>query len=131
VSDESLSMEDLPPISVLLVDDDESVAAGLAAFLGHSGFEVTSASRGGQVLGMLAASRPAVVVLDLSLPDVEGFVVAEVIRKAWPTIPIIFMTGHQKNHPGLQAVSGWDSTAVILKPFMLADLIDLIHLLAS
>lgn len=79
---------------VLLVEDDVSVAAGLSASLGAAGVEVDVVHTGSSVLPAVRAFRPEVVVLDVRLPDADGFEVFHRIAEAFPGLPVIFSSGH-------------------------------------
>src|SRR5438876_3276523 len=79
---------------VLLVEDDESVSEGLATLLRLEGFDVDVLTEGRPVTGTIALARPDIVVLDLTLPDVDGITVARAVRDTWPALPVIISTGH-------------------------------------
>jgi two-component system, OmpR family, phosphate regulon response regulator PhoB len=66
---------------VLVVDDEADVARLLAFNLGEAGFEVETAASGEAALAAVARERPAVVVLDLMLPDLSGFEVCRRLRQ--------------------------------------------------
>ena len=69
------------PARFLVVDDDEDHAELLAELLTSSGRNVQVASRGCDALEIIARESPDVVILDVSLPDMDGFDVAAVIRE--------------------------------------------------
>jgi DNA-binding response OmpR family regulator len=80
-------------VLVLIVEDDESIAAPLAKGLAREGFDVERVQRGDQMLARLAerGSRPDIVLLDLGLPDLDGFEVCRRVR-ADSDVPIIVVT---------------------------------------
>ena len=63
---------------LLLVDDEENLRSMLEAALRHSGFEVASAATGREAIDAVPAARPDLIVLDVMLPDLDGF---EVCRR--------------------------------------------------
>ncbi|HUP45058.1 MAG TPA: PAS domain S-box protein [Thermoanaerobaculia bacterium] len=83
-----------PARSVLLVEDDPAVSAGLVALLEEEGVAVRVVETGGEVLPALAESRPDAVILDIGLPDIDGTVVFASIAEAYPDLPVVFSSGH-------------------------------------
>ena len=112
---------------VLLVEDDESVGEGLRFLLADEGFDVRLITRGGEAARAIDESEPDVLILDVNLPDVNGFDLYEHIHAAYPSLPVIFSTGH--------ADVGTIETArrsvpVIMKPYDIAELVALINKVA-
>jgi two-component system phosphate regulon response regulator OmpR len=79
---------------VLLVEDDAYIAVGLTQALSTHGMHVDVVHTGARVLRAVEAFRPQVVVLDVMLPDANGFDVYRELAAAWPELPVIFSTGH-------------------------------------
>ena len=81
---------------VLVVDDFEDNRAMYAEFLRYSGFDVIEASDGAEAVEKATALQPDVVIMDLSLPIVDGWVAARRLKAERRTrdIPIIALTGH-------------------------------------
>ena len=79
---------------VLLVEDELVVAAGIAALLESEGIKVWTVHRGREATAAIEAKLPDLVLLDVSLPDVSGVDVYQVIAQRWPSLPVIFSTGH-------------------------------------
>jgi two-component system, cell cycle sensor histidine kinase and response regulator CckA len=112
---------------VLLVEDDESVGEGMRFLLADEGFDVRLITRGGDAARAIDESEPDILVLDVNLPDVNGFDLYEHIHAAYPEMPVIFSTGH--------ADAGTIETArrsvpVIMKPYDIAELVALINKVA-
>jgi PAS domain S-box-containing protein len=82
------------PRRVLLVEDDTSVAAGLSLALSTHGMHVDVVHTGGRVMRAVEAFLPEIVVLDVQLPDVNGFDVYRQLAAVHPDLPVIFSTGH-------------------------------------
>lgn len=79
---------------VLLVEDEPDVAAGIVALLEIEGIQVAVATRGAEAMPAAGAFRPEAVILDLGLPDMAGSEVYERLASRWPSLPVIFSTGH-------------------------------------
>jgi two-component system cell cycle sensor histidine kinase/response regulator CckA len=79
--------------SLLLVEDDAGVAAGLSAILGSEGIDVRVVMQGRDVVREIESAVPDVIVLDLQLPDVEGGRVYDEVAERWPGLPVIFISG--------------------------------------
>lgn len=104
---------------VLVVDDFEDAREMLATLLSFSGFQVAQASTGHQAIEQATALGPDLILMDLSLPDLDG-VEATRRLKADPRtsrIPIVALTGHAFGKPLKDARSaGFD--ALLIKPCM-------------
>ncbi len=104
-------------IRVLLVEDNPAVQPALT----EVGFEVNIVHRGREVMASIAQLQPDAVVLDVSLPDIDGIGVARQIRFKWPRLPILFATGHDS--PALvQAALSLPRTSILYKPYSIAAL---------
>jgi len=107
---------ELRQLCVLVVDDDEALAGGLAWALSEKGLRVAVVTRGQAVPEMIPAIRPDALVLDISLPDLNGITVARVVRARWPALPIIFTTRHDNEGETRRALS-LPRTLMMRKPF--------------
>jgi DNA-binding response OmpR family regulator len=82
--------------TVLVVEDDDGMRSLLERFLSHAGLAVTSASRGHDALDLLRLQRFDVLILDITLPDINGLVIGERARELYHNqIVIIVITGEQ------------------------------------
>jgi two-component system cell cycle sensor histidine kinase/response regulator CckA len=79
---------------IILIEDDESVGAGLAAILDLDGITVDWVRLGHEAIDRIAANLPDAVILDLGLPDIDGIEVFRQIAERWPKLPVLFSTGH-------------------------------------
>ncbi|MET9293551.1 response regulator transcription factor [Streptomyces sp. NPDC003077] len=113
---------------LLLVEDDDHVAAALSAVLARHGFEVTHARSGEEALTALlpAAATPfGVVLLDLGLPDQDGFEVCGRIRKISAT-PVIMVTARADVRSRIHGLNlGADD--YVVKPYDTGELLARIH----
>jgi DNA-binding NtrC family response regulator len=83
-----------PPARVLLVDDDPDFCEALSDRLRSLGFQVAVADRGPEALRLCREEPPAIVLLDLVLPGMDGMVVLETIRREEPDVVVIVITGY-------------------------------------
>lgn len=81
-------------ISVLLVDDDESVCDGLSRILSIKGYEVRATSSAKEALKALTESRFNILLTDLKMPEMNGITLLKEARKIAPNIGVIIMTGY-------------------------------------
>lgn len=79
---------------VLLVDDEQLIVDGITDLLHSEGIIAYSVDTGEAAVAAVEQFRPDVVVLDVGLPDISGQEVAKRLRALYPTLPIIFATGH-------------------------------------
>ncbi|WP_405012234.1 response regulator transcription factor [Kitasatospora sp. NBC_01539] len=113
---------------LLVVDDEPNIRELLSASLRFSGFRVASAATGEEALAAVAAERPDLVVLDVMLPDLDGFTVVERLRDQtqWPTagehVPVLLLTARDGTGDKVQGLAlGADD--YVTKPFSLEELI--------
>ncbi|MEU7554419.1 response regulator transcription factor [Streptomyces sp. NPDC044571] len=116
---------------LLLVEDDDHVAAALSAILGRHGFQVTHARSGEEALqALLPAGAPpfGVVLLDLGLPDQDGYEVCGKIRKRTST-PVIMVTARSDVRSRIHGLNmGADD--YVVKPYDTGELLARIHAVA-
>ena len=112
------------PTSVLVVEDDPSVRGLLESLLQGEGYAVATASDGVGGLIKVAAQRPALILLDVMMPDLGGIRVLEELQAdpATADIPVIILTGKLDAVPALAEKLGADN--VIPKPFAVAQLLE-------
>jgi DNA-binding response OmpR family regulator len=108
---------------VLVVEDDPSVRGLLHTLLSAEGYEVATASDGLAGLVKAAATKPALMLLDLMMPDLGGVRVLEEIRDdpELAQTPVIVVTGKVDAVPGMRDLLGEDH--VFVKPFAVAELL--------
>ncbi len=112
--------------SVLVVDDEENIAYLVASALRLAGMEVTTAASGTQALEAAARLHPDAVVLDVMLPDLDGFEVLRRLRTGGSTAPVLFLTARTDTADRVRGLtSGGDD--YITKPFALEELVARVH----
>ncbi|HKH18195.1 MAG TPA: response regulator transcription factor [Solirubrobacteraceae bacterium] len=113
-----------PPVNhrVLVVDDEPNILDVLSMALRFHGFEVETAATGAQALAAASAFKPQLMVLDVMLPDMEGFDVARRLGSRRAEIPIIFLTARDATADKIRGLTiGGDD--YVTKPFSLEELI--------
>jgi len=106
---------------VLVVDDEPSIRELLVAGLRFGGFEVSDAATGNSALAAVASVKPDLIVLDVMLPDQDGFTVARTLRARGIDTPIIFLTAKDDVSDKVRGLSvGGDD--YLTKPFSLEEL---------
>ena len=80
--------------SILVVEDESSIASFVALYLKNAGYSVSTAATGGDALEAMDADAPALIVLDLMLPDIDGIEVCRRIR-ATSDVPILMLTARR------------------------------------
>ena len=107
---------------LLLVDDEENLRSMLAAALSHSGFEVFVATNGREAITMTKEILPDLVLLDVMMPDLDGFEVCRRLRAEYVKVPIIFLTARDETHDKVRGLTtGGDD--YLVKPFSLEELV--------
>jgi two-component system, sensor histidine kinase and response regulator len=109
---------------LLVVDDQEPNIQMVGATLGKLGFEILPATNGLQALKRLAARRPHLILLDLLMPEMDGFEVCRRIQENpdWAEIPIIFLSSADDKDLIVRALES-GGVDYITKPFNRAELI--------
>jgi len=107
---------------ILIVEDEPQIVLGLTDALEFEGFEVLSASTGKAGVALARAHKPNAVLLDLMLPDTNGFRVCEELRVFDPFMPIIMLTARSQE---ADKIRGLDAGAddYVTKPFSVGELI--------
>ena len=82
--------------TVLVVEDEGSIASFVSLYLKNAGYAVRTASTGSQALDQVASQMPALIVLDLMLPDIDGIEVCRRIRKS-SDVPILMLTARDED----------------------------------
>jgi len=107
---------------VLIVDDEENIAFVVATAFRLASFEVASAANGTDALRDVHRSRPDLLVLDVMLPDMEGFDVCRRLRAEGIDTPIIFLTARDTTDDRLRGLTiGGDD--YLTKPFSVEELV--------
>ena len=107
---------------ILVVDDEPRITDLIAMALRYEGFQVETAASGQQALLAVDTFGPALVVLDVMLPDVDGFAVAERLIASHVRVPILFLTARDAVEDKVRGLTlGGDD--YMTKPFSLEELV--------
>ena len=107
---------------MLVVDDEPNIVDVVTMALRYQGFAVESAGTGAQALSAVASFRPHLIVLDVMLPDMEGFDVARRLGAQHARVPIIFLTARDATEDKIRGLTlGGDD--YVTKPFSLEELV--------
>jgi DNA-binding response OmpR family regulator len=111
-----------PKKTILVVDDEPHIVLGLRDALEFEGFRVISAGRGQEGIGLARTEAPDAVILDLMLPDLNGYAVCEQLRRIRPHVPIVMLTARSQE---TDKIRGLDAGAddYVTKPFGVNELI--------
>ena len=109
-------------LRVLVVDDEPSIVDVISMALRHNGFGVEAAGTGREALDQVRRWRPHVMVLDVMLPDMEGFEVARRLSAEHAGVPILFLSARDSTADKVRGLTtGGDD--YVTKPFSLEELI--------
>ncbi len=113
------------PQTILVVEDEEAIASFVAAYLRKDGYSVVVTASGRQALSLVATEAPALVVLDLMLPDLDGMEVCRRIRET-STLPVLMLTARDDD---LDKIAGLEVGAddYLTKPFNPRELVARVH----
>ncbi|WP_371687398.1 response regulator transcription factor [Micromonospora sp. KC723] len=110
------------PVRVLVVDDEPTLTDLLAMALRYEGWEVRSAGDGTAAVSAARQFQPDAVVLDVMLPDLDGFQVLRRLREQAPTVPVLFLTARDAVEDRVAGLTvGGDD--YVTKPFSLEEVI--------
>jgi two-component system OmpR family response regulator len=107
---------------VLVVDDEPNLAEVVTMALRFQGFEVQTAASGREALAAVHRFKPHLMVLDVMLPDMEGFEVAARLGAQRAGVPIIFLTARDATEDKVRGLSGGGDD-YMTKPFSLEELV--------
>lgn len=114
--------------SVLLVDDDDNLRSMLDAALSHHGFDVTAMDNGRTALDEFSMIDPDLLILDVMMPDLDGFEVCRRLRSSGSKVPVLFLTARDAVDDRVRGLTlGGDD--YLVKPFSLDELVARAHAL--
>ena len=111
-----------PRKTILVIEDEPHIVMGLRDALEFEGFRVVSAAKGKDGIALARSESPDAVILDLMLPDVNGYTVCEELRRLSPLVPIVMLTARSQE---TDKIRGLDAGAddYVTKPFSVNELI--------
>ena len=84
------------PQTILVVEDETAIASFVALYLKNAGYNVKAVGTGGAALNAIAAEAPALIILDLNLPDMDGLEICRRVRKS-SDVPILMLTARDED----------------------------------
>ncbi len=110
---------------ILVVDDNQELLSLLSQLFEDAGYEVLGSGKGKQALEIARGTEPQLAILDILLPDMMGYHLADQLRKELPGLPLVFITGVFKGgRHAIEARQKYGAAAYFEKPFEAAKLID-------
>jgi two-component system OmpR family response regulator len=117
-----LTRPDGSPLRVLVVDDEPNLAMVLSSTLRIDGWDVRTAGTGADAVTLGRSFVPDAVVLDLMLPDIDGFAVLRALRQQHPAVCVLFLTARDAVEDRIAGITaGGDD--YVTKPFSLAEVL--------
>ncbi len=113
-----------PNLRLLLVEDQNSVRQRISAMLRKRGYAVAEAGSGLGALEQIPKFQPQIVIMDGSMPEMDGFECSRRLMREQPSLPIIMMSGAPEP-PSNPPLGGWPP--ILLKPFAIETLIEMIE----
>ena len=111
-----------PEATLLVVDDEPNIRELLATSLRFAGFDVHAAADGGAALRMAKQVQPDLLVLDVMLPDMDGFTVTRRLREKGQHVPVLFLTARDDTQDKITGLTvGGDD--YVTKPFSLEEVV--------
>ena len=111
---------------VLIIDDERPILMTLEALLQRHGYQVDTAPNASQGLKLLKTKSPALVLLDLQLPDGDGLETLDRIKTELPDLPVIILTAHDSLHNAIESMKR-GAYHFISKPYAPEELLSLIE----
>ena len=112
---------------ILVVDDEENIRFLVTTALSLAGMDAVTATSGFEALDQVYRARPDLIVLDVMIPDLDGFSILRRLRDQGNRIPIIFLTARDQSADRVRGLSeGGDD--YIVKPFDVAELVARVQL---
>lgn len=117
-----MNQDPTPEARLLVVDDEPNILDLLASSLRFAGFEVSTAADGKSAFHLATTEYPDLIVLDVMLPDMDGFTVTRRLRDAGVRIPVLFLTARDDMRDKIQGLTvGGDD--YVTKPFGLEEVV--------
>ena len=111
---------------ILIIDDERTILLTLEALLGRHGYQPETAATASYGLRMLKSNPPAVVLLDLQLPDADGLQMLEQIKREHPETQVIILTAHDSLSNAIESIKR-GAYHFISKPYAPEELLSLIE----
>jgi two-component system, chemotaxis family, chemotaxis protein CheY len=114
----------MPNQPILVIDDDQAIRTTVADLLEAEGYTVATAINGADGLTVLDRVKPALVLLDMRMPILDGWGFARAVHERGIQVPIVVLTAAHDAYRWAQEINAAD---VVAKPFDLVDLLDAVE----
>jgi CheY-like chemotaxis protein len=111
-------------MSILVVDDDPAILATVSDILSFEGYRVQTATNGAEALASIQRQKPALLLLDMRMPVLDGWGVARRLRESGIELPILVMTAAQNARKWAEEIG---AAGYVEKPFELPELLDAVE----
>jgi DNA-binding NtrC family response regulator len=111
---------------ILIIDDERPILLTLEALLGRHGYQVETSGTASLGLKLLKTKSPALVLLDLQLPDAEGLQTLDEIKREFPGTQVIILTAHDSLHNAIESIKR-GAFHFISKPYAPEELLSLVE----
>ena len=112
---------------ILLADDEEDILFIYSEMLAGNGHNVSAVSNGAEVIRIMAESDFDMLILDLFMPEMDGFEAIQTLRDQGYTVPVIVMTGHFPDPEVKERLDGMGVSAALRKPVMISTLLNAVN----
>lgn len=112
--------------NVFVIDDEPQILSLFEDALSRHGYTVTSATDGESGLATLKTLKPDIIFLDLKLPGMNGAQILQGIRRLYPKVPVVIITGYPRDSLVDSAIK-LDAFACLVKPFSMRDVVAIIE----
>ena len=109
-------------MKMMLVDDEERFLSTTKKLLAKKGYDVLTATSGGEALEKLRSSNVHVVILDVKMPGMDGIAALREIKRQFPTIEVIMLTGHATVESAIDGLKT-GATDYLMKPTDIDEII--------
>lgn len=117
-------------MDILLVDDDDEVRRAIGQFLIGRGHHLQTASDGAEALRFLVDHPPDLVISDIQMPGMDGIAFLKAVRREFPDLPVILMTGYATVETAIAALRN-RAYDYLKKPIQLEELLTCIQRLRN
>jgi len=121
------------PTRVLLVEDDATQRERLRGWLDGDQWKVQEAGNGREALAVLKDTKPDVILLDLMMPEMDGFAVVAALQKEprWSDIPVVVVTARDLDAKDRERLNSGVQSVLVKETFRPADLVERIRRLTN
>jgi len=113
--------------TILVVDDEEDVRSIACAYLSEAGYDTVEAANGDEAISAMENAPSDLVLTDLVMPEKEGAETVMELRKKWPSVGIVAMSGVVGAEFYLRAASVLGANGTLMKPFTREELVEMVE----